>query len=85
MVAGAAGVIALPMAKLVNQLGLPYMSAAVVLSALLQIAFGAARLSRLMDVVTPPVIAGFMNALGFFLLQTQLKIFCPAGGFLVPY
>ncbi|KAJ1431271.1 sulfate transporter family-domain-containing protein [Ochromonadaceae sp. CCMP2298] len=79
MVAGAAGVIALPMAKLVNQLGLPYMSAAVVLSALLQIAFGAARLSRLMDVVTPPVIAGFMNALGFFLLQTQLKIFCPAG------
>lgn len=63
------------MAKLVSTVGLPYMSAAIILSSVLQLLFGVFKLSYLQNVVTEPVIAGFMNALGIFLVQAQLKIF----------
>ena len=63
------------MAKLVSSVGLPYMSAAIILSSVLQLLFGVFKLSHLQTVVTEPVIAGFMNALGMFLIQAQLKIF----------
>jgi sulfate permease, SulP family len=79
MIAGSAGVIALPMAKLVASHGLPYMAAAVILSSVLQLLFGVFRASSLLDVVTEPVVCGFLNALGIFLLQTQLKVFRAAG------
>ena len=72
--------IALPMAKLVSTVGLPFMSAAVILSSLLQLLFGVLRLSSVLNVVTEPVICGFLNALGIFLVQTQLKIFKTPGG-----
>ena len=63
------------MAKLIATVGLPYMSAALVLSSLLQAMFGIFKLSYVQDLVTEPVIAGFMNALGIFLVRTQVKTF----------
>ena len=75
LIAGSAGVVALPMAKLIATVGLPYMSAALVLSSLLQAMFGIFKLSYVQDLVTEPVIAGFMNALGIFLVRTQVKTF----------
>lgn len=75
LIAGSAGVTALPMAKLAASHGLPFMSAALVLSSLLQIAFGVLQLSSVMKIVTEPVICGFLNAFGIFLVQSQLKVF----------
>jgi SulP family sulfate permease len=80
LIAGSAGVIALPMAKLVATAGMPFMTAAVLLSSALQLLFGGLKLSSLLDVVTEPVICGFLNALGIFLLQTQVKIFKASSG-----
>lgn len=68
------------MAKLVSSVGMPYMSAAIILSSVLQLLFGVAKLSSILNVVTEPVICGFLNALGIFLLQTQLKIFRTSSG-----
>lgn len=79
LIAGSAGVTALPMAKLAASHGLPFMSAALVLSSLLQIAFGVLKLSNVMKIVTEPVICGFLNAFGIFLLKSQLKVFSSGG------
>ena len=46
LIAGSAGVIALPMAKIVSTIGLPYMSLAVILSSLLQLLMGIFKFSK---------------------------------------
>jgi SulP family sulfate permease len=80
LIAGAAGVIALPMAKLLALQGNSYMLGAVILSGLFEVVFGMSRLSRFSDIVEEPVIAGFLNAFAFFLVKTQIKTFQAAGG-----
>lgn len=46
LIAGSAGVIALPMAKIVSTVGLPYMSLAVMLSSILQLLMGIFKFSK---------------------------------------
>lgn len=72
LIAGAAGVIALPMAKLFVSNGPVYMLAAVVCSGILDMLFGLSKLAAFSDQVEEPVIAGFLNAFALFLLQTQV-------------
>lgn len=84
LIAGAAGVIALPMAKLVEAHGTQYMAAAVILSGLMETLFGVFRLGKLASLVTEPVIAGFLNAFALFLIRSQLKVFRTASGAWLP-
>jgi len=85
LIAGAAGVIALPMARLVEARGTQYMAAAVMLSGLLETLFGVFRLGRVAAYVTEPVIAGFLNAFALFLIKSQLKVFRTAAGAWLPF
>ena len=83
MIAGSASVIALPMARLATSAGLPYMAATALVSSGLQVAFGSWKLSKLVDIVTEPVVCGFLNSLGLLLLRTQLRTFrSQSGGWL---
>lgn len=50
----------------------------------MEVLFGAARLSKLADIVSEPVITGFLNALGIFILKSQLKIFQYTKGVWLP-
>eukprot|EP01038_Epipyxis_sp_PR26KG_P006314 gene6314-8694_t len=84
LIAGAAGVIALPMGKLYASHGKSYMAGAVILSGLFQIAFGLTKLGKLASLVTEPVIVGFLNSFGIFLIKSQLKIIKTASGALLP-
>lgn len=74
LIAGSAGVIALPMGGLLAAHGMPYMSAAVILSGLIELFFGAAKLAKVVNVVPEPVVAGFLNAFGVFLVKSQVQI-----------
>lgn len=80
VIVGSAGVTALPMARLFANYGPHYMAASLLIAGILELAFGLARLSPLADVITGPVIAGFLNSLAIFIIQSQLKIFKSAPG-----
>lgn len=80
VIVGSAGVTALPMASLFSSLGPAYMSASLLLASAMESLFGLARLSKFADVITMPVIAGFLNALAIFIGKSQLKVFKAAGG-----
>ena len=75
LIAGAAGVVAVPLAPLVAAHGPEYLAPAVLLSAALQMGFAASRQSRLVDLITPAVMAGFLNGLGCLLARSQLSVF----------
>lgn len=75
LIAGAAGVITIPVTTLVNQYGLMYMRPAILLAGLLEISFGVLKLGKLAKYVKKPVLAGFSNAFALFLVKAQLKNF----------
>ncbi|RYH32060.1 SulP family inorganic anion transporter [archaeon] len=79
---GSAGVTALPMASLHSSLGPAYMSASLLLASAMEAIFGILRLSKFADVITTPVIAGFLNALAIFIGKSQVKVFKDAGHWL---
>jgi SulP family sulfate permease len=72
VIAGAAGVIAIPIAKLVHEHGLAYMGAAIMLAGLIESLFGLLKLGKLSKYVTEPVIAGFLNSFSLFLIKAQV-------------
>lgn len=80
LISGAAGVLILPMSKMMQSHGQAYMCAAVVLSGVFEVLFGLSRSGRLLDVVSENVIAGFLNAVVIFLLKTQVSVFKGADG-----
>lgn len=82
IIAGAAGVIAIPLSKLVKERGLAYMAPAVLLAGLMETLFGLLNLGSLVSFVTAPVVAGFLNSFAVFLLKSQLKFFQSAGQWL---
>jgi len=83
MISGATGAMAVVMVALVQEAGLrggqgtglEYLFATVVLTGLLQIAFGALQLGRLIRLVPHPVMMGFVNGLAIVIFLAQLDMF----------
>lgn len=88
MISAAAGVIAIPMAAVYKQHGEAYMLATLFLAGTMELLFGVLKLGTRLGLycedtcdlyegsyITPPVIAGFMNAFGLFLVKSQYKLF----------
>jgi SulP family sulfate permease len=79
MISAATGAMALLMVTLVADHGLEYLFAATILTGVLQIAFGVAKLGRYMRFVPKPVMVGFVNALAILIFLAQLEHFSGAG------
>lgn len=78
MISAATGAMALLMVGLVKNYGLEYLFAATVLTGILQIFFGWAKLARYLKFVPRPVMTGFVNALAILIFMAQLPQFAGA-------
>ncbi|MGI8748109.1 MAG: SulP family inorganic anion transporter [Deinococcus sp.] len=78
MISAATGAMALLMIGLVREHGLAYLFAATVLTGLLQMVFGWARLARYLKFVPRSVMVGFVNALAILIFSAQLPQFIGA-------
>ena len=72
MVTAAAGSVALVVAPLVKDHGVEYLLPAIILAGIVQIAFGALGLARLMRFIPRSVMIGFVNALGILIFVAQV-------------
>jgi SulP family sulfate permease len=72
VITAAAGSVALVIAPLVHQHGVPYVLPTVVLAGVVQIVFGFAGLARLMRFIPRSVMTGFVNALGVLIFTAQV-------------
>ncbi|MCH0572868.1 SulP family inorganic anion transporter [Streptomyces sp. MUM 136J] len=72
MISAATGAVALVIAPLNHQYGLPYLVAAVVLAGVFQVALGALGVARLMRFVPRSVMVGFVNALAVLIFMAQV-------------
>jgi SulP family sulfate permease len=72
MISAATGAMALVIASLVKDHGLQYLLAATVLTGVLQILAGWAKLGALMRFVSRSVVTGFVNALAILIFMAQL-------------
>jgi SulP family sulfate permease len=72
MISAATGAVALVVAPLVRDHGLPYLLAAVVLGGVFQVLLGLAGFARLMRFVPRSVMVGFVNALAILIFTAQL-------------
>jgi SulP family sulfate permease len=79
MISAATGAMALLMASLVKSHGLQYLLVATLLTGLLQIIAGFARIGSVMRFVSRSVITGFVNALAILIFMAQLPEFRGAG------
>lgn len=78
MISAATGAMALLMLGLVKNHGLEYLFATTVLTGMLQIFFGWAKLARYLKFVPRPVMTGFVNALAILIFMAQLPQFAGA-------
>lgn len=72
MISAATGAMALVIASLVAKYGLQYLLAATVLTGVLQVLAGWAKLEVLMRFVSRSVVTGFINALAILIFMAQL-------------
>lgn len=79
MISAATGAMALLMVSLVKSHGLQYLLVATLLTGLLQIIAGFARIGSVMRFVSRSVITGFVNALAILIFMAQLPEFRGAG------
>ena len=79
MISGATAAMALLMITLVRDHGLEYLFAATVVTGLIQVVFGIAKLGRYMRFVPKSVMIGFVNALAIMIFLAQLEHFQGAG------
>ena len=82
MISGAAGSMAVVSAGLVQQHGVEYLFAAIVLTGLLQLLFAWLRLGKLIRMVPHPVMLGFVNGLAVVIASAQLqhlRVHAPGG------
>lgn len=79
MISAATGAMALVMTGLVKNHGLEYLFAATILTGVLQLVFGWAKLARYLKFVPRPVMTGFVNALAILIFAAQLPQFVGAG------
>ncbi len=75
MVSGATGALAVVMVSLVISHGVEYLFATVVLMGLIQLAFAAFRLGKLIRLVPHPVMLGFVNGLAIVIFLAQFGHF----------
>jgi SulP family sulfate permease len=75
MISGATGATAVVMVSLVLEHGVEYLFAAVVLTGLIQIAFGVLKLGKFIRLVPHPVFLGFVNGLALVIFLAQLEHF----------
>ena len=75
MVTAAAGSVALVIGPMVHQHGVGYILPAIVLAGLIQIAFGALGMAKLMRFIPQAVMTGFVNALGILIFFAQVPHF----------
>lgn len=75
MISGATGAMAVVMVSLVAQHGVEYLFVAVVLTGLIQILAGIARLGKFIRMVPYPVMLGFVNGLAIVIFLAQLQHF----------
>ena len=75
MVTAAAGSVALVIGPMVHQHGVGYILPAVILAVIIQILFGICGMARLMRFIPPPVMTGFVNALGILIFFAQVPHF----------
>nr|WP_291432568.1 SulP family inorganic anion transporter [Deinococcus sp.] len=78
MISAATGAMALLMIGLVKDHGLQYLFAATVLTGVLQMVFGWAKLARYLKFVPRSVMVGFVNALAILIFMAQLPQFAGA-------
>ncbi|NMH96375.1 SulP family inorganic anion transporter [Pseudonocardia acidicola] len=72
MISAATGAVALVVAPLVREHGLPYLLAAVILGGVLQVLLAAVGVARLMRFLPRSVMVGFVNALAILIFSAQL-------------
>jgi SulP family sulfate permease len=75
MISGATGAVAVVFVVLVQQHGVEYVFATVVLAGLIQVVAGFMRLGKFMRLVPHPVIFGFVNGLALIIYLSQLDQF----------
>lgn len=75
MISGATGAMAVAIVSLVNQYGVQYLFATVVLTGILQILIGLFRLGKLIRILPKPVMVGFVNGLAIVIFLAQLEQF----------
>jgi SulP family sulfate permease len=80
MISGATGAVAVVIVSLVQDHGVEYVFAAVILAGLLQVSAGVLRLGKLMRLVPHPVIFGFVNGLAIIIFMSQLDQFKGSDG-----
>ena len=74
MISAATGAMALLMVNLVADHGLSYLLAATVLTGVIQILFGLARLARYMKFIPRSVMVGFVNALAILIFLNMISL-----------
>jgi len=82
VISGSAAVVIVPLAALTAAHGTSVIAPVLVIVSLIEFLFGVLRLSKLTTLVSDGVMAGFLNALGLILAQSQTKIFTKAPAFL---
>lgn len=75
MISGATGAMAVAIVSLVNQHGIEYLFATVVLTGLLQVLIGVFRLGKLIRILPKSVMIGFVNGLAIIIFLSQLEQF----------
>ena len=75
MISGATGALAVVMISLVQQHGVEYLFATVVLMGILQVLFGVLRFGKFIKMVPYPVMLGFVNGLAIVIFLAQLHQF----------
>jgi len=75
MISGATGAIVVVLASLAMAYGLEYVLYAAILTGLIQIAIGVAKLGKFIRLVPQPAIYGFVNGLAIVIAMSQFKLF----------
>lgn len=79
MISAATGAMALLMIDLVAEHGLDYLLAATILTGILQIIFGLAKLAKFMKFIPRSVMIGFVNSLAILIFTSQFQHFVGEG------
>jgi SulP family sulfate permease len=79
LISGGAGSLAVVSVALVISHGVEYLFATVVLMGLIQVLFGVFKLGKLIKLVSPAVMNGFVNGLAIIIFLAQLKQLPPMG------
>jgi len=78
VITGTAAVVTVPLSQMVKAHGTEYIAPVILIASLMSTTFGALKLSKYTVLVTDAVLAGFLNALGIILFESQIKIFTKA-------